>query len=1019
MRKGWINMGKSVKSEDKSINKQQKKNEIKIFNIPEEYENDFEIVNFERKTDLRITERKGFDIITNSFFVDKELVYKDADGEERRRTISSSFNDFDSYFTFLNGDIYDNACYTFCHLSDEIIVSRNIDLEKMMEREAFVENSIDDYSLSVSSEEIENYKESEQVHKHCQRWISKFNSCNSYEELVKTVSNYKKSKIVSIVDVSFFFFHYFFANIEDKKRFSIIMEYMSSGAYPEYKLINPLCSIYDPDDVMQSFNYSLGAKSTINKKKRMLKNYIRLLKAGEIEFYTHAYFDNKTHYYCEETCGYKKEHKSFPISTIYRYFETFEDFINYRNGDLTNCDLSSALELDVDLSKYIIDKTTKLPIHVTMETIYSVKKYYHNEKFYVLQQWCNISGSVIKEYKHSFNYFFDFVAFLKNDLSGADLLFCDGLAFLEQWDSINFKDAKMNSVLCEKFGVKFEAYKIKTYLIESFECIEQNETETALVLEDSRDLTAEIRKRDLSFFDVAFGYKCQKVHYISDIHLMHRIQNAKCHSKEDVLYVIQKIVDSIVHEVSNLLLIDGDVASDFEIFQLFVKMLSQTLHHRKTVVFTLGNHELWSFPDLSIDKIVSKYRTLLDEHGMYLLQNDILYKEASSPFSDGNTGLHLIKYEELCAIDDTQIVERLRSARYVILGGLGFSGYNTEFNADNGIYRKTLDRATEIKESQKFEALYNRLHPILNNKNTIILTHTPKKDWCRDSEYQKNYIYVSGHTHRNFFYDDGEYRVYSDNQIGYQNDSPHLKSFLIDNDYDCFADYADGIYEITNEQYNDFYRGKNIAMNFQREINVLYMLKKNGYYCFIHEAQSGNLTILNGGAMKKLESTSVQYYYDNMDAMIATIKTPFDQFTVFQKRIANKIKKIGGDGTIHGCIIDIDFYNHIYVNPIDLTMVGYWASDIINKIVYPSIPALLEKRCPRIFDQYVKLLEGKSGNPFALKKQTGIVSSPQKYFDTDIYRASREIKKMQKLSSNILSSWYENALYKNPRIKLT
>ena len=100
-------------------------------------------------------------------------------------------------------------------------------------------------------------------------------------------------------------------------------------------------------------------------------------------------------------------------------------------------------------------------------------------------------------------------------------------------------------------------------------------------------------------------------------------------------------------------------------------------------------------------------------------------------------------------------------------------------------------------------------------------------------------------------------------------------------------------------------------------------------------------------------------------------------------------------------------------------MVGYWASDIINKIVYPSIPALLEKRCPRIFDQYVKLLEGKSGNPFALKKHTGIVSSPQKYFDTDIYRASREIKKMQKLSSNILSSWYENALYKNPRIKLT
>ena len=31
---------------------------------------------------------------------------------------------------------------------------------------------------------------------------------------------------------------------------------------------------------------------------------------------------------------------------------------------------------------------------------------------------------------------------------------------------------------------------------------------------------------------------------------------------------------------------------------------------------------------------------------------------------------------------------------------------------------------------------------------------------------------------------------------------------------------------------------------------------------------------------------------------------------------------------------------------------------------------------------------------------------PQNYFDTDIYKASKELKKMQKLSSNILTTWY-------------
>lgn len=63
-------------------------------------------------------------------------------------------------------------------------------------------------------------------------------------------------------------------------------------------------------------------------------------------------------------------------------------------------------------------------------------------------------------------------------------------------------------------------------------------------------------------------------------------------------------------------------------------------------------------------------------------------------------------------MNELQIADRLRSARYVILGGLGFSGYNTEFNADNGIYRMTVDRTTEIKESKIFEDLYKSVYAL-------------------------------------------------------------------------------------------------------------------------------------------------------------------------------------------------------------------------------------------------------------------------------------------------------------------
>lgn len=1007
-----------AQSEIKKIIRQLKKKEIIVFDVPEEYENEIQIVTFERNAGLRITGKKGFDIISNTFFVEETLIHIDTDSEERKKDIFLSFDDFDSYFDFLNGDIYDNACYTFCPFS-RISISKKIDAKTLMARKAFIEDTIDDYSLSLSNEEKENYEEGKQIHRYCQQWSKKFNNCSSYDELVKVVGNYKKSKIASIVDVSFFFFQYIFADVEDKKRFSIIMEYMSSGAYPEYKMINALCSIYDSDDVMQSFNYSSGAKGTIYKHKKKLKAYIHLLKEGEIDFYSEAFFDKKTHYYCEETKGYQKDNKYFPITTICRYFETFDEFVNYRNMDLTYCDLSGALECNEDFSKYIVDETTKLPIHADMDVTHSVKKYYHNRKFYVAQKWLNKSGSILKEYNHTFNYFFDFVAFLKGDLSNANLLFCDGLDNLAQWDFIDFTGAKMKSRLCEKFGLQYDTYVINLNVIESFECIEKNESETALVLQSSRDLVSEVARRDLSNFDLAVDNKCQRVHYISDLHLMHRIQNAGCRSEEDIIYVIQRIVNSIADETGSLLLIDGDVSSDIRIFQLFVKILSKTLCRNTQVVFTLGNHELWSFPGFQMEQIVSKYRTILEEYGMYLLHNDLLYKEDCGLLADPNKGTHLLKYCDLCQMSETQISDRLRSTRYVILGGLGFSGYNMEFNADNGIYRMTVDRAAEIKESKIFENLYNRLNPILSNKNTIILTHTPKKDWCRVAEPDKNYVYVSGHTHRNSFHDDGEYRVYSDNQVGYRIENPHLKTFLIDNDYDCFSDYEDGIFEITSEQYNDFYRGKNISMTFQREVNVLYMLKKNGYYCFISKSRSGSFTILNGGAMKKLEIQDVQYYYDNMDTMISTIKTPLDKFTSYQKRIADMVKQIGGSGTIHGSIIDIDFYNHIYVNPFDLSIIGYWASDIINKIVYPSIPVLLEKNCPVIFSKYVKLLKGNSENPLALKQQTNITVLPQTYLDTDIYKASREIKKMQKLDKNILTSWYEDALHKRTKIELT
>lgn len=190
------------------------------------------------------------------------------------------------------------------------------------------------------------------------------------------------------------------------------------------------------------------------------------------------------------------------------------------------------------------------------------------------------------------------------------------------------------------------------------------------------------------------------------------------------------------------------------------------------------------------------------------------------------------------------------------------------------------------------------------------------------------------------------------------------------------------------------------------------MLKKRGYYCFVLENNRGSYGILNGGSYtlnNQINRFGLKHSYEKMDEIIARIKTPLDQYTAIQKPIAQAVVRIGGSGTIHGCIVDIDFYNHIYVDPFDLTVTPYYATDIINKIMYPTIPSLLEAACPKLYGNYMHLLNGEQTKSLA-NLETTSQEKPQYNLDTRMYRASRVIKKMQKLNSHILSVWYDDPL---------
>ncbi len=791
-------MDNTVDAIETIINKLSK-NELTVTCIPKEYDKDVRLVSYERKAGLRVAKRRGYDVISNSFFVEDTLIIANQDSA---RTKWYYFDSFDDYYKHLCGDIYENACYAFFDLDNETVIRHKLDRNRLFKRQAFIEYTINDYTLEK---------------------------------------------------------------------------------------LNP----------------------------------------------------------------------------------------DVKEQNLT-------------------------------DTHYQIKKEYIREEFLVQQTWKDNSGKVLQYDCQRFLFFFDFVFFLKGDLSNADLITCDGLANLSKKCKIDFSGAKLTSSLCDKFAVDYKRCDFKTELLRTFESTSTNELETI-----------DIRKRKIIFSDeneVGYGSK-RRIYYVSDIHLLHKAKKNGAKSREDCIYIARKIAECIVQQAKNenLVLIGGDVTSDFELFICFISHLSSIKSNYMDIVFILGNHELWGFPNNTFGETISLYRTIIASYGMYFLQNDLLYIETpGNSLFFGRKKINIIPYSELEKLDDNQISDLLKKAHCVILGGMGFSGYNAEFNADNYIYRKSISRLEEIKETYKFEALYNRLKAIMPFNNTIIMTHMPKKDWCSIKEYDNHFIYVSGHTHRNVFFDDGVTRVYSDNQIGYYAKEVHLKHFVFNYEYDYFYNYKDGVHVITREQYREFIKGKNISMTFNRKnINILYMLKKNGYYCFIHESTNGKLAILNGGAMKNLPYNDIYYYYNNMDAVISGIEKPMANYTNIQKNISCAIKGLGGIGFIHGSIIDIDFYNHIFLNPIDGKMTCYWASDIINKVVYPSLSSLLQDKNPQLLSNYNMMIRNAAENFLSLYEREAVLdNAPQITLDTDIYRASRTISKMQKLKKNILNIWPENTSQK-------
>ena len=930
--------------------------------------------------DIKVFGYKWYDILSNKFFVIEYLLREDmmfGIGKEKRE-----FDSFKDFFDYVRGDIYENSCFYGYDFSAAEIDEYSINLESLNFDSLIVE-TIDDYTFeSINDMRKEDIGVNADRSKAITRWFERSKPITTLKDLETKYKQFIQR--FDFWDAKYVFFSMLLRKDKNLVKEAVI-EFLCKHDVCDGITFDSILLTYGRESALYVIDNFDGSCSYATRRKRIrnFKDALAGYDSGTFVLQRRLGFDESLQLYYVRDTYYNN--KNYPL-TNNEFFGDFLEFASFVKGDLSDADLSKAPVSRKEIDKYKTNEKTKLPLSKIYDA-YEVRKKYADEKFVVEQKWIDTDGVTILEKEHTFTRFFDFVHFLNGDLSDADLLFCHGIENISKIGNLKLEGIKVRSEIAEKLGLPLRLLPKDRFETKSFESTDKYELETIenLLIEHPED-------------DDYSG----RVSYITDIHLLHRLDAYKCKTPEDVNYVIRTIAKTLGEQATGVNLIGGDTSSDFDIFKAFISNLA-AYRKRGDFFFTLGNHELWGFDGESIDSIVDKYKTVIEEKGqgrMHLIQNNIFY--ADDEWKE-------ITEEELSEISLDDLRTKMRCAKVIIFGGVGFAGMNGEFNADNDIYMDVLDREGEFAESTKFLALYEKVTFALKGKNLLVFTHMPMRDWGGgDMHAKEGIVYVNGHSHRNYFYDDGKKRIYADNQVGYKGRRLSFKQVAVDFNYDWFADYKDGIYEITKEDYENFYRGVGEELTFNRQYEKLFMIKREETYMFLMQTPKGSMLILNGGSIRRAGNHSLEYFYENLVKYSASVSLFLSKYDKFQKQVSNEVKRIGGDGNIHGSIVDIDFHNHLYLNPLDGTITPYFAYSMVDKYVYDNLPSLLKSECPRLFANYEKMIGQESErNALVLYNKNLPITKNRQYVDsTEMYKVSRILKGLQFTTKyNIVRLW--------------
>ncbi len=525
--------------------------------------------------------------------------------------------------------------------------------------------------------------------------------------------------------------------------------------------------------------------------------------------------------------------------------------------------------------------------------------------------------------------------------------------------------------------------------ISSKECKEEYNKEIALLKDKLQKKLYEIRRveeeKGTNVADYFFRGEYRKF-------------NEKMSAEKDLPPFFESLIRTTNRIKNHLVYLENNYR-DFRKNYVIGKRPIYTMQKLQNVFFVLGNHELSLFDD--VETATMEYKALLQKYGVTILQNE------------------------------TVQISNDNKEKLIICGGTGFAKYNEKYNCLTVIGPKAMDRQIEIQQSETFYKSYNEASLLAQESNVplLVFSHYPVKDWLPEGKEEKHSVFFCGHDHKNRIEFLNSSKIYADNQVGYKKTKYSFKISTLGTVANPYYDMKDSYRETNLNEYRQFYDyldkpfGDGKLIKALNETTKMYVIRKADFYGFFLISPFKDTTICNGGLLRTVSKIrNIEYYYDNFLKMVSTLVRVLDPLTSLQEKISEWLQKQGLWGSIHGCIVDINFYNHIAVNPFDGNLTFYYSPEFGKVKVYDSFRELLlsdeNKEDPT-------LLEAKNNLP---ETELAIFNDDKRNLDENkietidvkqsIYPLSRRIFSWQKIyDNNILSDWLDEIISISPEVE--